>query len=246
MARRAPARSTTTALLAVATGALLAGAAPASASPPAATVAAGPQPRLLGPRDVPGFRQDQRERPRRVTSASNRSCDTFGPVGATFSTATFTLAPTAGQAPGGVAPVALAEVLLVTRDPATARGTQQHVAQYLRHCFGDGALTPGTTTRAPTTSVSVGPAAHVPGASLASLVDLRGQASSVVSGHHVTERVRLRALAYQAGRTVVVLLPFRLAFSGDAANSTTTAESTPTLLAFARRVAPLAVLGASQ
>lgn len=68
----------------------------------------------------------------------------------------------------------------------------------------------------------------------------------MVSGHHVTERVRLRALAYQAGRTVVVLLPFRLAFSGDAANSTTTAESTPTLLAFARRVAPLAVLGASQ
>lgn len=246
MARRAPARSTTTALLAVATGALLAGAAPASASPPAAILAAGPQPRLLGPRDVPGFRQDQRARPRPVTSASNRSCDTFGPVGATFSTATFTLAPTAGQTPAGVAPVALAELLLVTRDPATARATQQHVAQSLRHCIGDGALTPGTTTRAPTTSVSVGPAAHVPGASLASLVYLRRQASSVVSGHHVTERVRLRALAYQAGRTVVVLLPFRLVFSGDAKNSTTTVETTPTLLALARHVAPLAVRDASQ
>lgn len=238
-------RSSVTALL-VAVVAVVAGAAVAGAS--GAVAGGAPSaPRavtlLLGSRAVPGFRLDGAPVSRRVTRASNRSCDTFGPPGSTFASETFTRG--GAHATGFGTTEALAEALVVTRSPAQARRVLRGLASYARRCIGgDSRLANGVTTGP--TRVTDRPAPHVRGAVAGRVVTVQRDVTSTTSGSTQREHVTLRLLAYRTSRVVVVLVPLRFTAGGTATHGTVTLGDTAGLRALASRAAGQALRAANR
>lgn len=238
-------RSSVTALLvAVTAGAAVAGASGAVAAgaplaPRAVTL-------LLGSRAVPGFRLDGAPVSRRVTRASNRSCDTFGPPGSTFASETFTsetFTRGGAHATGSGTAEALAEALVVTRSPAQARLVLRGFASYARRCIGgDSRLASGVTTGP--ARVTDRPAPHVRGAVAGRVVTVQRDVTSTTSGSTQREHVTLRLLAYRTSRFVVVVVPLRFTVGATATHGTVTLGDTAGLRALASRAAGQALRAA--